>query len=93
MRNFLIKEEVDKAIELTKKIYESYNPALWNGRESTFGDDNYWVGDIITGITYSQKDKNPPKELYYRVLEVLDFVIVERAKVFNSVEKEKGGKL
>lgn len=90
MRNFLIKEDVDEAIYYNKEYFSGCHGALalmHVTEKKAFGDDEDWVGDIITGITCSQKDKNPPNELYYKVLDALDFVVIERAKVFNFVEK------
>lgn len=95
MRNYLIKEDVDEAIYYNKEYFSGCHGALElmsDAERKAFGDDEAWVDDIITGITCSQTDKNPPNELYYKVLDALDFFIVERAKVFDLVEKEKGGK-
>ncbi len=76
----LNKKLVDEAIRLNKKYYNNEcidYAAKWGSEKKAFGEDSYWVIEIINGITWKRKNLDEPYETYYKVLEVLGFEVVE----------------
>ena len=81
MAKVVLKKLVDETIDLCKEYYDSHDSflvrELFEKGNETFGDDYYWVDDIITGITCKTKEPREPNETYYKVLELLGFEIKE----------------
>ena len=86
MAKLIFKERLDTVIQLAKDYYQTSDRFLVEdlqvAEHECFGDD-YWIDDIITGLTCKQKDKNTPNEIYYKVLECLGY------KIVNEYEEDK----
>lgn len=75
------KKDLDEVIRVGKKYYRTNDtdllPKYFKLKEKVFGDDEEWVGDIISGLSFKSRNVDVPYETYYKVFEVLGFKIVE----------------
>ena len=85
MAKKLIKKELDEAIRANKKFYSNRDKDLEEAlcllqqkkMAIVFKDDQYWASSVISGITCKGGNYSEPYKTYYKVLEALDFEIVE----------------
>lgn len=73
------KSELDEVIQAERDYFnhEIGSTKYTEIERKVFGDESFWVGDILMGITTKRNDHNEPNETYYKVLEALGFTIVE----------------
>ena len=73
------KSELDKVIQAERDYFNHKIGAIECSRaeEKAFGDESYWLSDILVGITTKRDTHDEPNETFYKVFEALGFEIVE----------------
>jgi hypothetical protein len=73
------KSELDMVIQAERDYFNHEIGSIECSRveEKVFGDESYWLSDILMGITTKRDTHDEPNETYYKVLEALGFEIIE----------------
>lgn len=73
------RSELDMVIQAERDYFNHEIGAIEcsEAEEKVFGDENYWISDILMGITTKRDTHDEPNETFYKVLEALGFSIVE----------------
>lgn len=73
------KSELDEVIQAERDYFNHEIGATecMEIEQKVFGDEQYWLSDILMGITTKRATHDEPNETYYKVLKALGFEIVE----------------